>query len=375
MEAAAVACRGGGVLARPLPGHRARRRHGVGCARRRFLVVASLEEAPPAPPRNAVAVAQEVICCSPPHSRSETPVPCLADSAPAQFPSVQSHNPVNTVQVKFVLQRQCAFGQRFLVVGDDPALGLWDPTKAAALEWSEGHVWTATMDLPANRAVEFKFLLQDPSGQVSWQHGHNRTLQIAETSKTLVVYEDWEDAKCQEVLEVTYPSIGAEDVHFAGSCNGAMLADDNRIDLNQQTGKGLTDVAGTDGGSSPQREKKRTDGANGPQVTDSPALLWFIMIVRRFHLAATLQDGHRLVHKINHTAAYGFLTQFTLEKDHKVPDVLRRRANMAVHTLKDEGAPVENRPAGMFENDMAWVRKALQRLLRSLGLQIGTTET
>ncbi|KAM0886096.1 hypothetical protein ACQ4PT_029920 [Festuca glaucescens] len=337
MEAAAVACRGGGVLARPLPGHRARRRHGVGCARRRFLVVASLEEAPPAPPRNAVAVAQEIAQVD----------EYVASTAILPLPD----DPVNTVQVKFVLQRQCAFGQRFLVVGDDPALGLWDPTKAAALEWSEGHVWTATMDLPANRAVEFKFLLQDPSGQVSWQHGHNRTLQIAETSKTLVVYEDWEDAKCQEVLEVTYPSIGAEDVHFAGSCNGAMLADDNRIDLNQQTGKGLTDVAGTDGGSSPQREKKRTDGANGPQ------------------------DGHRLVHKINHTAAYGFLTQFTLEKDHKVPDVLRRRANMAVHTLKDEGAPVENRPAGMFENDMAWVRKALQRLLRSLGLQIGTTET
>ncbi|KAM0886093.1 hypothetical protein ACQ4PT_029920 [Festuca glaucescens] len=317
MEAAAVACRGGGVLARPLPGHRARRRHGVGCARRRFLVVASLEEAPPAPPRNAVAVAQEIAQVD----------EYVASTAILPLPD----DPVNTVQVKFVLQRQCAFGQRFLVVGDDPALGLWDPTKAAALEWSEGHVWTATMDLPANRAVEFKFLLQDPSGQVSWQHGHNRTLQIAETSKTLVVYEDWEDAKCQEVLEVTYPSIGAEDVHFAGSCNGAMLADDNRIDLNQQTGKGLTDVAGTDGGSSPQREKKRTDGANGPQ--------------------------------------------FTLEKDHKVPDVLRRRANMAVHTLKDEGAPVENRPAGMFENDMAWVRKALQRLLRSLGLQIGTTET
>jgi hypothetical protein len=230
--------------------------------------------------------------------------------------------------------------------------------------------------LPANKVVEFKFLLQDPSGQFSWQHGHNRTLQIAETSNTFVVYEDWDDAKCQEVLEVVYPSIGAEDVHFAGSCNGAILPDDNETHENQQTDKVMTDVARTDGGSSPQREKKRANGANGPQVTDSPALLWFIMMVQRFHLPATLQDGHRLVHTINHTAADGFLTQFTLEKDHKVPDVLRRRANMAVHTLKDEGAPVENRaPAGMFENDMAWVRKALQRLLRSLGLQIGTTET
>lgn len=313
------------MLARPLLGHRgrARRRHGVGPARRRFLVVASLEEASPAPPRNAVAVAHEIA-----QAQVDEYVASTAILPPLPLP----HDPVNTVQVKFVLHRQCAFGQRFLVVGDDPALGLWDPTKAAALEWSEGHVWTATMDLPANRAVEFKFLLQDPSGHVSWQHGHNRTLQVTETSNTFVVYEDWDDAKCQEVLQVTYPSIGAEDVHFAGSCNGAILPDDNRIDLNRQTGKGLTDVVGTDGGSSPQREKKRANGANGPQ--------------------------------------------FTLEKDHKVPDVLRRRAKVAVPTLKDEGAPVENRaPAGMFENDMAWVSKALQRLLRSLGLQIGTKET
>ncbi|XP_051226613.1 uncharacterized protein [Lolium perenne] len=334
----AVACGGGGVLARPLPGHS----HG---ARRSFLVVASLEEASPAPPRNAVAVAHEIA-----QAQAQAQVDEYVAST-AILPPLP-HDPVNTVQVKFVLHRQCAFGQRFLVVGDDPALGLWDPTKAAALEWSEGHVWTATMDLPANRAVEFKFLLQDPSGHVSWQHGHNRTLQVTETSNTFVVYEDWDDAKCQQVLQVTYPSIGAEDVHFAGSCNGAILPDDNETHENQQTDKVMTDVARTDGGSSPQREKKRANGANGPQ------------------------DGHRLVHTINHTAADGFLTQFTLEKDHKVPDVLRRRANMAVHTLKDEGAPVENRaPAGMFENDMAWVSKALQRLLRSLGLQIGTTET
>jgi len=49
-----------------------------------------------------------------------------------------------TVRVKFVLRKQCAFGQQFLVVGDDAALGLWDPAKAIALNWSEGHVWTAT---------------------------------------------------------------------------------------------------------------------------------------------------------------------------------------------------------------------------------------
>lgn len=295
--------------------------------------MASLEEAPSAPSRHAVAVAQEI-----PHVDEYV-------ASTAILPPPDADDPVmTTVQVKFVLQKQCAFGQRFLVVGDDPALGHWDPTKAIALEWSEDHVWTAKMDLPANKLVEFKFLLQDPSGQVSWQHGHNRTLHINETSNTLVVYEDWDDAKCQEVSEVVYPSVGVEDVHSAGSCNGAALADDNKIDVNQQTDEELTVVVGTDGGSSsPSREKMLANEGNRPQ--------------------------------------------FTFEK---VPDVLRRRAAMAAQnghraadyagrngddTMYEDGTPVENGPTSMFENDMVWLRKALQRLFQSLGLQIGTTRT
>jgi hypothetical protein len=83
-----------------------------------------------------------------------------------------------------------------------------------------------------------------------------------------------------------------------------------------------------------------------------------------------------------------------LEKDHTIPEVLRRRANMAAQSvnsaaaadyagrnggnkiiLYEGGAPVENSPASMLENDMVWLRNALQRLLRGLGLPIGTTKT
>jgi len=60
------------------------------------------------------------------------------------------------VRVKFVLRKQCAFGQQFLVVGDDAALGLWDPAKATALVWSEGHVWTAnTVNSPVTCVSAF----------------------------------------------------------------------------------------------------------------------------------------------------------------------------------------------------------------------------
>lgn len=48
-----------------------------------------------------------------------------------------------TVRVKFKLHKECAFGQHFLIVGDDPVFGLWDPSDGAPLDWSDGHVWTA----------------------------------------------------------------------------------------------------------------------------------------------------------------------------------------------------------------------------------------
>jgi hypothetical protein len=89
-----------------------------------------------------------------------------------------------------------------------------------------------------------------------------------------------------------------------------------------------------------------------------------------------------------------------LDKHHKIPDELSGEANMAAqdgnHTataaaasgfagsngedaiLHKEGDPVENNRLGLasiFFNDMAWTRKALQQLLRSLGFQIGTRKT
>ena len=128
--------------------------------------------------------------------------------------------------------------------------------------------------MPANKSVEFKFLLQDPCGQVRWQHGCNRALQIAETSSALVVYEDWDDAECQKVSEDVDPLIAAEDISSAG-CNGTVLADGNQIEEDQQTDKGLTDV-GMDIDSSLHKVKMGANEANRSEVSDSPTLNLFI---------------------------------------------------------------------------------------------------
>jgi hypothetical protein len=46
-----------------------------------------------------------------------------------------------TVRVRFVLEKQCAVDQSVYLVGDDPALGLWDPANAIPLECAESHEW------------------------------------------------------------------------------------------------------------------------------------------------------------------------------------------------------------------------------------------
>ncbi|XP_020097570.1 uncharacterized protein LOC109716500 isoform X1 [Ananas comosus] len=77
--------------------------------------------------------------------------------------------PLKTSHVKFVLHKECLFGQRFLLVGDDSNISSWDPSKAIPLEWSDGHVWTTelgTFSLHSN----WKTSLQD---RQSRRHSRN----------------------------------------------------------------------------------------------------------------------------------------------------------------------------------------------------------
>ncbi|XP_072996582.1 uncharacterized protein [Typha latifolia] len=117
-------------------------------------------------------------------------------------PSIEAEAASKKVRVKFVLRRECLFGQQFLLVGDGPVLGAWDPTKAILLQWSDGHVWTVDLDLPVTgESVQFKFILRGLSGEVHWQPGPDRFLQTWETTNTIVVSEEWDTAENQKVTE------------------------------------------------------------------------------------------------------------------------------------------------------------------------------
>ncbi|XVF08262.1 hypothetical protein REPUB_Repub06bG0211500 [Reevesia pubescens] len=113
----------------------------------------------------------------------------------------EEENPSKTAHVKFLLQKECSFGEHFFMVGDHPMFGLWDPESAIPLTWSEGHVWTLELDIPVGVSIQFKFILKTSTGNLLWQPGPDRIFKSWNTENTIIVCEDWEEAEYQKVIE------------------------------------------------------------------------------------------------------------------------------------------------------------------------------
>ncbi|CAJ1805104.1 unnamed protein product [Sphenostylis stenocarpa] len=104
------------------------------------------------------------------------------------------------INVKFQLHRNCKYGEQFLVVGNDPMFGSWNPENAVPMSWSEGHVWTAEMGVPVGK-FQFKIILKRREGDIVWQPGPDRFVQTWEAMNRITVSEDWENAQLQKVTD------------------------------------------------------------------------------------------------------------------------------------------------------------------------------
>ncbi|TVU19624.1 hypothetical protein EJB05_35784, partial [Eragrostis curvula] len=250
------------------------------------------------------------------------------DSA-AETSSPSGGAPGKTVRVRFVLKKQCPFGQSFHLVGDDPALGLWDPSEAVALQWVEGHEWIVEKDLLANKLIEFKFLLRDTSGKLQWQDGPNRSLQTGETVNTLVVYEDWGDVKNQKIAEEGEALIGMEDGVVSGDSESRK---DNVIE----------DELQMDDDKDVERDESIAPRTN-------PLLHEELKLLDQLREREDKKNG-------NTSCAD---ERYAEKKD----DII----------LSEDGVPVENGLTNAYEHDFLWGWKALQKLLMSLGFKMDTS--
>merc|ERR1719160_109293 len=90
------------------------------------------------------------------------------------------------------------FGEEIRVVGNVAALGHWDPNKAAAMQWIDGHVWVTTVELefpPASsgKSLEYKYVLMSDGEVNKWESCENRRLCLVEKCSSLVCHNIWDD--------------------------------------------------------------------------------------------------------------------------------------------------------------------------------------
>jgi len=103
---------------------------------------------------------------------------------------VAASTEVNSAKALVQVQRTVSFGQSVKIVGGHPILGDWNPADGVALEWSEGDVWKAEVDLPPG-TWEFKVVVVGGASD-EWEGGNNRVIEVPEDSLgVLGLSMDW----------------------------------------------------------------------------------------------------------------------------------------------------------------------------------------
>ncbi len=104
----------------------------------------------------------------------------------ARSPKIASGIPSTptNVSVTFKENATTSWGQNVYVVGDIPQLGSWSAANAIALSSATYPVWAGTVQLPANTAVQYKYIKKDSNGNVIWEGGSNHTFTTPSTGST-----------------------------------------------------------------------------------------------------------------------------------------------------------------------------------------------
>lgn len=120
----------------------------------------------------------------------------LAPSVPAEI--VQAKK---MAKVRFWMKIHVDYGQRVCLVGSVPELGSWVLADSVAMEWSEGDMWNAVVELPAGGVLEYKYVVVGQGGHaVSWQSGNNSVLAVALEDEELEVHDNWGGAPGAKVV-------------------------------------------------------------------------------------------------------------------------------------------------------------------------------
>lgn len=94
-----------------------------------------------------------------------------------------------TAATTFAATVTTVWGQNVFVTGDTAALGDWNPANAVPLSSATYPVWRATVSLPGNTAVQYKYIKKEGS-TVIWESDPNRTRTTAAATPCAATWTD-----------------------------------------------------------------------------------------------------------------------------------------------------------------------------------------
>lgn len=99
-----------------------------------------------------------------------------------------------SVAVTFDELKSTTYGQTVKIVGDVAALGDWDTDSAVALSaagyTSSNPLWSVTISLPAGEAIQYKYIVVNTDGSVTWEADPNHSYTVPATCATTATQSD-----------------------------------------------------------------------------------------------------------------------------------------------------------------------------------------
>ncbi|KAK7948327.1 Glucoamylase [Apiospora aurea] len=116
------------------------------------------------------------------------PAPTSTRTTSPPAPTTTSCAPATSVAVSFNERKVTSFGQTVKIVGNIPALGNWDTSKAVALGASQytpnNPVWSVSITLAAGQALQYKYIVVNTDGSVTWEADPNHAYTVPQGCAT-----------------------------------------------------------------------------------------------------------------------------------------------------------------------------------------------
>lgn len=94
------------------------------------------------------------------------------------------------MKLNFNLLYRSHWGQVVYITGSEAPLGNWDVDQAVPMHYQGNNLWTVELDFEKDKYLEYKYIVKEGSGFVSWEGGNNRSL-MTDAADVLFVRDDF----------------------------------------------------------------------------------------------------------------------------------------------------------------------------------------